>query len=304
MKVIDVAIIFLTAWKTTVRKKSYECHSRTFLLHLQPIADINIENLTLEMLQKHILDLEKKLKLNTVSQWQNMIKRSFSYSQKIGLINENVASNLLPIRRKVNKAVNVISEKQFLKLLIETNKFRNIEDLEEKKLFLELLFRTGLRHSEARALQVFKFNFDEKTLTVNNSIYCDYKGKWELTETKTASSSRIIKIDNVLANKIKVFIEKKNKKNKDFIFAYKDGEPRTASFAKALLTRACKKIGISISTHGLRHSHATFLRSMGIDLEKIQLRLGHSNILVTQKIYSHIKLNNENDIIDILEKIC
>lgn len=54
---------------------------------------------------------------------------------------------------------------------------------------------------------------------------------------------------------------------------------------------------------GLRHSHATFLRQNGIDIEKIQQRLGYSTILVTLR-YTHAKLREEEDVIDVIEKSC
>ncbi|WP_276796325.1 site-specific integrase [Fusobacterium gonidiaformans] len=107
-------------------------------------------------------------------------------------------------------------------------------------------------------------------ITVNNSIYCDYKGIWKLTETKTKTSNRSIQIDN--------------------------------NTAKWPLERACKELNLKITTHGLRHSHATFLRNQGIDLEKIQHRLGHSSIMVTIRIYTHVTLRDETDIIDLIEQ--
>lgn len=43
-----------------------------------------------------------------------------------------------------------------------------------------------------------------------------------------------------------------------------------------------------ISFHNLRHSAATLLRSMGVDIKLIQEILGHSNFMITADIYSHV----------------
>src|SRR6266567_97783 len=43
-----------------------------------------------------------------------------------------------------------------------------------------------------------------------------------------------------------------------------------------------------ISFHNLRHSAATLLRGMGIDIKLIQEILGHSNFATTADIYSHV----------------
>lgn len=43
-----------------------------------------------------------------------------------------------------------------------------------------------------------------------------------------------------------------------------------------------------ITFHNLRHSAATLLRSMGVDIKLIQEILGHSNFAITADIYSHV----------------
>ena len=40
--------------------------------------------------------------------------------------------------------------------------------------------------------------------------------------------------------------------------------------------------------HSLRHSHVSFLISQGIDIFYISKRIGHKDISVTQRVYSHL----------------
>lgn len=50
-----------------------------------------------------------------------------------------------------------------------------------------------------------------------------------------------------------------------------------------------EEVGLpSIRFHDLRHSAATLLRSMGVDIKLIQEILGHSNFMITADIYSHM----------------
>ena len=44
----------------------------------------------------------------------------------------------------------------------------------------------------------------------------------------------------------------------------------------------------NIHFHDLRHSAATILLSMGVDMKVIQQILGHSNYAITANIYSHV----------------
>ena len=177
------------------------------------------------------------------------------------------------------------------------------KDLDEKILFLELLFKTGLRHSEAKALQIYKINFDNNEIRVNNSLYSDVKGKWELAPTKTPCSNRIIKIDKNLAQKLKDFIELKSKNRDDFLFAYADGSPRTTVFAKDLLKKSANLLGVKISAHGLRHSHATMLIRNLVPVQLVQKRMGHADPTTTIKTYTHLVSEDEKIIVDLLEKI-
>ena len=61
-----------------------------------------------------------------------------------------------------------------------------------------------------------------------------------------------------------------------------------------------------ISPHGLRHTHASILIGNGVDIQYVSARLGHSNVEITQTVYTHLldtKRELESDkTLDILEK--
>ncbi|MBC6316743.1 tyrosine-type recombinase/integrase [Listeria grandensis] len=44
----------------------------------------------------------------------------------------------------------------------------------------------------------------------------------------------------------------------------------------------------TITSHGLRHSHASILLYRGVNIKYISRRLGHKDIITTLQIYSHI----------------
>ena len=57
----------------------------------------------------------------------------------------------------------------------------------------------------------------------------------------------------------------------------------------------------SIDIHDIRHSHATDLLSMGVPIQDVSRRLGHSDISTTLKIYVHSNLGQDRHIVDLLE---
>ena len=227
----------------------------------------------------------QRLAQSTVAHWNARCKCVLEYAYENNYINSDFYKEIIHIKVNIAK--------------VQTRH----TDLDEKILFLELLFKTGLRHSEAKALQVYKINFDNNEIRINQSLYCDIKGKWELAPTKTPCSNRTIKIDKNLAQKLKDFIELKHKNRDDFLFAYEDGSPRTTVFAKELLRKSANFLGVKISAHGLRHSHATMLIRNLIPIQLVQKRLGHADPTTTIKTYTHLVSEDEKIIVDLLEKI-
>ncbi|WP_243198128.1 tyrosine-type recombinase/integrase [Weissella diestrammenae] len=43
-----------------------------------------------------------------------------------------------------------------------------------------------------------------------------------------------------------------------------------------------------ITIHGLRHTHASYLLSQGIDIQYVSERLGHADVNITMSVYAHL----------------
>lgn len=63
-----------------------------------------------------------------------------------------------------------------------------------------------------------------------------------------------------------------------------------------------KESGISATAHQLRHTYATILYEAGIDVKDAQALMGHSDIAVTQNIYTHIRENRAKLAADLLNR--
>lgn len=59
----------------------------------------------------------------------------------------------------------------------------------------------------------------------------------------------------------------------------------------------------AIRVHDLRHSHASLLINMDINILTISERLGHEDIQTTLNIYGHLYPSKAEQIADTLEKI-
>ncbi len=57
-----------------------------------------------------------------------------------------------------------------------------------------------------------------------------------------------------------------------------------------------------ITIHDIRHSHATDLLSMGVPIQDVSRRLGHSDVSTTLKIYTHSNMEQDKLIVQKLEE--
>jgi integrase len=74
----------------------------------------------------------------------------------------------------------------------------------------------------------------------------------------------------------------------DLVFPAWDGSPQSPDAFSAAWAKAAKELGLNVSFHGLRHTHASQLIDAGIDVVTIARRLGHSSPAITLSTYAHM----------------
>ncbi len=75
----------------------------------------------------------------------------------------------------------------------------------------------------------------------------------------------------------------------DLVFTGELGKPLHRSVPVHALQRACNRLGLPIiTTHDLRHIHASVLLKPGLSLPAVAQRLGHSNPTITLGVYAHV----------------
>jgi integrase len=74
----------------------------------------------------------------------------------------------------------------------------------------------------------------------------------------------------------------------DLIFCRSDGSYLWPHLVSQTIVRRVQKAGIKhASLHTLRHTHASNLISVGLPLPAVSARLGHADVNITARIYSH-----------------
>lgn len=173
---------------------------------------------------------------------------------------------------------------------------------------LILQFATGMRISEVMAITIKDLDFLHNRITINKTW--DYKFNLGFQPTKNREN-RNITVDKDTMAIIKEFydhqLSRKIIDSKGRLFAHK-GEIPSVHAVNKTLKRACKRANVrEVTSHTLRHTHASLLLLKGVNVAYISKRLGHKNISITSDTYSHVldelETVSEQETIDIYSDI-
>jgi integrase/recombinase XerD len=143
---------------------------------------------------------------------------------------------------------------------------------------ITVLYRAGLRHSEALGLFPKDVDLAAGTIAV-------LRGKGD--------RSRIVGVDPDAGRVIAQWLERRTKLgfgSDVLLFSTLQARPLQRSYLKSILPQLARKAGISkrVHPHGFRHTHAYELMMEGIEIPIIQRQLGHVSLATTAIYLDHI----------------
>jgi integrase len=153
-----------------------------------------------------------------------------------------------------------------------------------------LLGALGLRQGEVFGLRVGAIDFLRGTLTVRATLN-EVEGNFVEGSGKTHSSRRTISVPGRVVEELSAHLARTGGTDaEDLVFQAPGGGPvRVTTFRNRLYDPALRQAGLDgLSFHRLRHSAGHMLRELGVPLEVIQKRLGHSSIRTTADIYGSL----------------
>jgi len=144
---------------------------------------------------------------------------------------------------------------------------------------IAVLYRGGLRISEALALEPRDLDADQQSIRVRHGkgdrsrLVAMDAGAWSLLETWLNRRKKLAEVTTTSP-----------------VFCTLRGTPLLASYCRELFTRlgAKAKIEKRVHAHQLRHSFAFELIGEGVALHTIQAALGHSNLSTTSRYVHHL----------------
>lgn len=233
---------------------------------------LKIKDLNRRVYQEIINEYSKKHSRSSTKLFNRLFKRII-----LDLVEEGIIKN--PIRNISIKGIDKIDNKKYLSKDELIRFIRKLELNNKRDLFIYIVIKTGLRYSEALALEYEDIDFRNKSINICKTLTYTDDG-YIFEKVKTNSSNRKIYLDNKTLEILKGL---KNKQGLIF-----DEKIHNSSINNRI-KNICKKVGIEeISIHKLRHTHASLLLYEGVSILSISKRLGHKSVKITQETYLHI----------------
>ncbi|GEB35269.1 site-specific integrase [Brevibacillus parabrevis] len=308
----DFLMIWLDEYKKdTVRKNTFQLHSRNITNHIVPyFKKIMLRDLKPIMYQKFINHLaENDYSKRTIELIHTTLNNAMEKALTLSKIDKNPCSGVTIKGREENKAgIKFMETSDIPRFLQATLRYDYIYWI-----FFKVLIETGMRKGEAAALQWTDIDFKNMTISIDKTLDFGAKNKSELFgDTKTFNSNRTIKISQSLVNDLKHHLSYQNQNKLGFgelyhhelnlVLCRKDGNFMPKSSLFNAFSRTLKKLNINpMPIHSLRHTHAVLLMETGADMKYIQERLGHGSIQITSDVYAHISKKIELDNMDKFE---
>lgn len=242
------------------------------------IAFIGNEKLTSQIVELFIENLRHQdLQTTTIRRKCMSIRCLCHHLISLKKIDDNMLAMIDPVRIE-RKKPNALNDKD-VDLLLDTirnrvPKSRAINIHRDVSIVLTL-HHSGLRVAELCSLDLPSVNFKNRLIRVMG------KGKVE----------RIVPMTYVCAEAMQTYIKKERKSIDSILFVKTNGQRITRRAVSDMITSLANKTGIKHTTsHTLRISCATSLMNRGVDINMIQLLLGHQNLETTQ---SYLAISNK-----------
>jgi len=161
------------------------------------------------------------------------------------------------------------------------------------RLLTQFIALSGLRFGEAAALDLEDVDLVNKVIRVRKT----YDPITDTcTSAKTLASLRNVHIQPALATVVKAVLKYTREvkfaagfSDRPYFFITSSGTRiQIAAFNKYFGSVTKKIKGKALTSHALRHTHASLLLAQGVSIDTISRRLGHENSTITREIYLHV----------------
>jgi len=269
---------------------SYRSNLGFFLAYLDRETDVDaITAVTPEVLHGYqtwlygyMDDEGRGLAIATQAARLSVVRAFFRWLVKTDVLLYDPAAGLELPKRKGILPRSVLTKKEVQRMLAvaDTTTTLGLRD----RTMLEVLYSTGIRNAELRALTVYGLDLDRGLVRIN--------------EGKNAKD-RVVPLGEVACRWLREYLDEARPKllsrnaGEQTVFLSKNGRPLLPLGVIDRIRRLAKAAGIErpVTPHSMRHTFATHMLRGRADIRHIQAMLGHASVATTQ-IYTRVEVTD------------
>lgn len=260
-------------------------------------AKLPIDKITVEQCKDLRLQLVENPNLS--DEYKRTVFSGFKAVLKYALMNQYIEINpalaVEPIRFNKTKFLYITREK-FDELVMKMDGLDNMNPT-LYRIFIQLLFYTGLRVGEALPLTWEDWDPVKKELDINKTTdITTNEIRYGIAKTKSSLDS--VPVPQNMVDTLEE-LRKLAKPNDVYIFG--GNKPVTYSTITTAFYKVFREWNSKVTLHTLRHSYATHLINNGVDIYVLMNLLRHSTIEETIGTYSHLYTDKKQKAMSIFD---
>lgn len=290
--------------------------------HIKPVLGAyKLASLTTASLQKFInVKVAARYSLNTLSVLRGILSGSLQYAVRQNMLKSNPAREIrIPTERSTESLQLRSAPHRYLPPDTITKIFERFPEKHPSHIPLMLGYRCGLRLGEVFAITWDCVDLEKGQICINKQVQWNPAEQWWFFTNPKFNSFRTIDLDSTLLELLRRERERQDKDRAyygelytvyyendvrglvtspddsskatpvELMLVRQDGsyiQTRTMQHASSVIHHELGLKGFTF--HSLRHTHATMLAEAAMPQKYTQQRLGHKDISVTLKYYTHL----------------
>ena len=306
----------------TLKKTTLDNYKKRIKSHIKPsLGAYKLTSLTTAGLQKFINSkIDAQYSLNTLSVLRGILTGSLQYAVRQNMLKSNPAREIrIPTERSTESLQLRSAPHRYLPPDVIEKIFERFPEKHPSHIPLMLGYRCGLRLGEAFAITWDCVDLEKGQIYINKQVQWNPAEQWWFFTNPKFNSFRTIDLDNSLLELLRRERKRQDKDRayyEDMYTVYYENDvrglvtsPDQASSATPIELMLVRQDGSYIQArtmqhassvihyelgvkdftfHSLRHTHATMLAEAGMPQKYTPQRLGHKDISVTLKYYTHL----------------
>lgn len=302
---------YLADWLETVvrhkRPNTYTNYEVAVRVHIaprpasRPLGRLRLAQLQPEHIEAWLADrLDAGLRPTTVRRLHAVLRAALNRAVRADLIARNPAARAEPVHVDEEEVQPLSAEAA--RLVLAATRGRRDHAL------YAVALSSGLRIGELLGLRWRDVELEERQLRVRSQMQSG-----RISPLKQTWHRRSITLSAWLVTVLEAHADLLRERRRaaggrwverDLVFPTERGTPQRASNTWAAWQRLQRKLGLEPTKfHNLRHTAASLALQAGVPLWKVSKMLGHRDVAITFRVYSHLTPEGQEDIAERMEGV-